>query len=252
MKRAFLLHGLKRSGNHAVINWLLGTNSFAFHNNIIPIAKILTGEKDMPAPLPLKSWLARRHALPFWETWKARNKDLLITLEDHPVDLSPFTDLPEDARNILILRDPYNLFASRIRKASLVDNASYQTEPGPLFDRAIIRWKEHAREFLGDTKVLKNLTTIYFDRWFQSEPYRRAICAGLGLEFSDITLSKVSDHGGGSSFDLSSFDNKASQMNVLNRVASLTEKERQLFSSIENDTEIAELQKRIQSTFVQS
>jgi hypothetical protein len=246
MNSVYFIHGLKRSGNHAIVNWLSAENSFRFFNNIVPMARILTGERSMPEPIGLDRWLRSKRR--FWFFGRVGSNDrLLLSLEDHKLDFRPILELPESTQHILILRDPRNLFASRIRKAHVVNNASYAREPGPLFDRAIDRWKEHAREFLGDTNHLPNKTAIYFNRWFVSQPYRKQICERLGLRFSDKGLSKVTDHGGGSSFDRSAYDNRASEMDVLHRAKNLSEQEREMLELVLRDPEVNELHQRIET-----
>lgn len=246
MNSVYFLHGLKRSGNHAIVNWLMAENSFRFFNNIVPMARILTGERGMPESVELRKWLRSKRR--FWVLGRVGPSDrLLLSLEDHKLDFRPIIDLPASTRHILILRDPRNLFASRIRKAHVVNNLSYAREPGVLFDRAIDRWKEHAREFLGDTNHLPNKTTIYFNRWFVSQPYRQRICERLGVRFSDKGLSKVTDHGGGSSFDRSTYDSRASEMDVLNRANNLNEREREMLELVIRDPEIGELHRRVEA-----
>lgn len=243
-----LFRGMKRSGNHAVCNWLNSNNDFLFFNNIIPLAAILRGEKTVPPPQPLNRWLARHYQWRIDKYFNAKRKNLLFGIEDHPLDLRPFNDLPDSARSVLILRDPYNLFASRIRKAGRVDNHSYAREPGPLFDRAVDLWKAYAREFVGQTAQLPgNTARVYFNRWVADAEYRKAIAETLGLRIDPMAVGKVSDHGGGSSFDSVAFDGQADRMPVLDRVGQLTESERELFSIIEKDAEISELHARIEA-----
>ncbi len=247
MKPTFILHGLKRSGNHALVSWLTATAPFVFYNNIIPMEHVLKGTAEIPdAPVPFRSWLAKHGKLKFWGKITIRFKYVLTSLEDHEMTFRPFSKLPARSRNLLILRDPYNLFASRIRKASLVPSLAYGREPGPMFDRNIALWKAHAREFLGDTHHLANKTTIYYNAWFLSEAYRRKLCAELGLPFSDAGLTRVSKIGGGSSFDGTQFDQDARKMDVLNRTGHLNDKELELFKIVQADPEIADLHRRVE------
>ncbi|MEI6860923.1 MAG: hypothetical protein WCL04_01560 [Verrucomicrobiota bacterium] len=249
MRKVFLFHGLKRSGNHAVINWLTAAAPFFFFNNVVPMDEILSGRTSFPPQIPLRKWLAVHGYHPLWNplrTW-GKGRPFLLSLEDHTICYRPFSGLPADTYNLLILRDPYNLFASRIRKAGWLDNPCYARETGALFERPIILWKEHAREFLGDTAHLENKVPIYFNSWFGSEAYRRHICGRLKMPHSDAGLSRVTEYGGGSSFDRTAYDHKAGQMNVLNRVASLEAKEHALIRVILADQEIAELHQRLQA-----
>lgn len=245
MRNVFLLHGMKRSGNHAVANWLTAGSNLAFFNNVIPIAAILKGDRPMPAPVKLGTWVNGRTRIPYWNTVRLWKRDVLFSLEDHALRVTPFSDFSGSGRNILLVRDPYNLFASRIRKSSLVDNPAYATGPGEMFDRAIGVWKQHAREFLGDTALLSAKTCIYFNQWFVSEQYRQNIAAELDLQVSDVGLSRVSGDGGGSSFDRLSHQDNARQMDVLNRTSALKPHENEVLEIINADQEIRILNDRI-------
>jgi hypothetical protein len=142
-QRVFVIHHMKRSGGHAVINWLVDNTSGAkFINNEIPIQPILAGYRPSPdAPVPYASWLS---GLPD-ETKEA--PFIFVSLEDHELRVRPF-DLAT-AETILILRHPENLFASRIRKAGSVRLLAYNLDDRELRARTIRVWKEHARAGLG-------------------------------------------------------------------------------------------------------
>ena len=48
MKRVILIHGMKRSGNHAVVNWLRQQDNFVFFNN----AGSIMSADNRHAPIP--------------------------------------------------------------------------------------------------------------------------------------------------------------------------------------------------------
>jgi hypothetical protein len=144
------------------------------------------------------------------------------------------------------MRDPCNLFSSRIRKASLLKNhPAYPKHTGPAMNRVLKLWKSHAREYLGLTNHLENKVCIYFDSWFSNQDYRQSIIRKLNLEFTDSGFSKVSQEGGGSSFDKTHFDGSTRIMDVLNRQSYLTDPERYLLENILADDELRELAHRI-------
>ncbi len=246
MKRLLLVHGLKRSGNHGIINWLQSHGDFVFFNNVIPIAKILSGEAPHPPPEPFEPWLKRQLA------GIRRGRDgntpqtssVIASLEDHGLEVRPFLRAPIDVHHVLILRDPYNLFASRIRKASLIDHPAYPAQPGPAMDRLVNLWKEYAREFLGLTDRLENRVSIYFNAWFSHRTYRRQISRSLGLEFTDRGFSQVSKFGGGSSFDRISVDDNR-KIDVLNRQRYLAADERKILDQVVADGELEELAREV-------
>ena len=251
MKKVIVVHGLKRSGNHAIINWLKSHGSFIFFNNVIPIAPILKGRKNFPPPEDFNQWL-RRKLLPrnlqfayFLMKIALRKRSLIVSLEDHDLNVKPFLRVPCDVTNILIIRDPYNLFSSRIRKSSLVKNPAYPKNTGPAMNRVLKLWKSHAREYLGETNHLENKTCIYFNSWFANRDYRQSVSRTLNVEFTDHGFFKVSKIGGGSSFDKTNFDGSNQMMNVLDRRSSLTDYEQRLLKDILADDELRELADRI-------
>ena len=239
MSRSILVHGMKRSGNHAIIQWMLAQGEFKFYNNIIPVGAILRGDRALPAPLDFAAWRAER---------VSPEQSICASLEDHPPHVQPFRDLPAEAVQVLILRDPENFFASRIRKAGKAVHPAYPSEPGPMLTRVIEGWKAHAREFLGMTSHLPNKVGVYFNAWFSDPVYRERISARLGLSFSDAGYAHVSDVGGGSSFDQTSFDGENRRMKVLERKTQLSESERLFLTDVLADEEMRQLSRRVEES----
>jgi len=241
MRGLFLVHGLKRSGNHAIVNWLLGQAPFEFFNNVIFINSILNGEPYPPKFANVDGLLKTRMASRYDRLVLRWTRPVMVSLEDHPLTVSPF-ERPErlETLNLLVLRDPRNLFASRIGIARRLDVPCFRTDPVSM-QRFIDLWKSYAREMLGMTAVLKRKVCIYYNAWHSSQEYRRRISAQLGLRFSDKGLNWVSDEGGGSSFDGLQFNGKGSEMNVLNRYAQLTLEEKRILDRILEDEELMKL-----------
>ncbi len=239
MSRSILVHGMKRSGNHAIIQWMLAQGEFKFYNNIIPVGAILRGDRTLPEPLDFAAWRAER---------VTPEQSICASLEDHPPSVRPFAELPADVTQVLILRDPENFFASRIRKAGKAAHPAYPSEPGPLLTRVIEGWKAHAREFLGVTAYLPNRVGIYFNAWFSDAAYRQEISARLGLDFSDAAYAQVSDVGGGSSFDRTAFDGENRRMKVLERKSQLSESEARFLAWILADEELNDLRRQVEAS----
>lgn len=250
VRRLLLVNGLKRSGNHAVISWIRAHGEFLFFNNAIPAAPILDGRASIPDAADFSIWTTR-HVSP-WLAWapplarrRLRGKSVIVSFEDLDLTIAPFTNGPTDTRNVLILRQPRNLFASRVRKASLKrKNPAYKTDPESM-KRVVGLWKQHAREFLGRTCILKDKICILYDRWFTDEPYRRQISASLDLDFTDDGFRHVSPIGGGSSFDGTTLDGSSSAMAVLSRDECLNEGELALVQAVLADGELQELAQAI-------
>ena len=251
MKKVFVVHGMQRSGNHAIIQWIEAHGRFVFYNNVIPMAPILLGERTMPPEQEFTDWLRtrlsyRHRFLPFPLVRLAlRNHLMMLSLEDLPLDTSVFRNCPVDLQHILILRDPRNMFASRIHRAWQIDHPTFPRTMGPLMERVIDTWKNHAREFLTDTQQLGPCVRIYFDDWFSDVSARKAISQQLGLPFTDAGLERVSEVGGGSSFEGTDFDGSSRKMNVLDRSTQLEPQERALFDQVFEDTELQALSERL-------
>jgi hypothetical protein len=113
--------------------------------------------------------------------------------------------------NILVLRDPFNMLASRLHK------------PGPvpkLIDNSEIldRWEIYAEEYLGLTNFFQSKLVVNYNLWFSSIDYRKQLSEQLGLSFTDAGLNVVpKSAGGGSSFDKNFYDGRGNQMKVLER-----------------------------------
>lgn len=152
---------------------------------------------------------------------KYRVKDLFIHSYEH-YDLSniikpwfeerreEFLGKSEHRFDILILRDPYNNFASLIKKEE-----SINLSKNP--DAIIKKWIEHAKEYLGLSNYFQNRISISYNEWFTNKAYRQKIAEALGLVFTDAGINMVPNVGKGSSFDKVNYAGQASQMNVLSR-----------------------------------
>ena len=111
-------------------------------------------------------------------------------------------------RLLLILRDPYNLFASR-RKGGF----------GVVPEETAMRiWKQHAREFQGTRRYLRlPRVLISYNRWATDSAYRREVARQLGVATGDRGVQHVPPAGNGSSFDGRRYDGRAGRMRVLSR-----------------------------------
>ncbi len=213
---------LRRSGHHAVMVWL------AYHFKLpIFVLNAVTPYTDPYLTLRFynnwdkeSDWLV--HIEDIEQIRKIQKQCLMIGIQDF--DISRLADgrdviwerqrtVGESLRvhNILVLRDPFNMLASRWYK------------PGPvpkLIDDAEILdlWEIYAEEFLGLTNFLKPKIAVNYNLWFLNTDYRKQLSEQLGLAFTDAGLNFVpKSAGSGSSFDKTSYDGKANQMKVLER-----------------------------------
>ena len=235
MQSIFVIHHMKRSGGHAVINWLVNNTPGAkFFNNDIPINPILAGHCSVPiVPLPYAEWLAR-HGGDLQSMNEAST--VLVSLEDHELWVRPF-DLPT-AQTIVILRHPQNLFASRIRKAANCPHMlAYHLADSKLRTRAARIWKEHARAALSGADGGQPLTAIFYEAWLTSEGYRAKLAHHFNLAALHNPFEHFAEEGGGSSFgqvDINPAD-------LIRRADFLDAAEKAILVTILSDPEIAEL-----------
>ncbi len=176
--------GMSRSGNHGFIRWLIAHYEEAgyavhFYNNTVV------------------AFLEHLHfVMPHVD--KSAKKVLLVSLEDVAIN-QRFSTLSSSAdHNILLVRDPANLFASRIKglqpdrglafpegwnQAQRVAGASVTQRAIP---GQIEKYRNHHSEFSGETNFLKSKVCVSYNRWVADEAYRMGIVEdSLGLKFSD-------------------------------------------------------------------
>jgi hypothetical protein len=124
-----------------------------------------------------------------------------------------------DRNDVLILRDPFNLLASRLKWAyGRFDRPSKPT----LEDlRASVElWKVYAREFLGLTTYLSDRLAVGYNQWFSDRAYRDAVGQRFGFVNQDLGVSQVARWGpstSSDSFDALQYDGRAQDMKVLSR-----------------------------------
>jgi hypothetical protein len=213
--------GMSRSGNHAIVNWILA--QWPGRTCFLNCAE--------PGFNPFRSARPRTPELPGWRALypefdvdaeregRLTRKDLLLhSYED--TFLGPFKKAENEERHdewvgrsrrrvdLLILRDPRNLFASRLASGY-----------GWLEDELVARvWSQHAREFLGLRRNLRQeRLMVSYNDWVTSAEYRRGVAEALGLRFDDRATRKVPAAAGGSSFDGTAYDGRAEEMPVLRR-----------------------------------
>lgn len=212
--------GMSRSGNHAIIGWILAqargricflncaepkTNPFVTarplgdHQIAHEASYDLDLDAERRARFSRKDYLVHSYEDTFLRGFgdprHERRHDQLVGRSARRVDL-------------LILRDPYNLFASRF--ASRMGEVAAAT--------AARVWCQHAREYLGLQRNLKHeRVPVSFNAWAASCEYRHELAAALGLDFDDASTRRVPGCAGGSSFDGTSRDGAATRMAVLDR-----------------------------------
>lgn len=127
---------------------------------------------------------------------------------------------------MLLVRDPFNLFASRFKQ--LFDTEftmpKRKARAKLMFDlsRAVMLYPQYIAEFLGQTNHLSAIPVSY-NHWLSD---RTAFGQKLNLPCSDYRPDKVLDIGGGSSFDGVALSGRAHEMKVLDRWRAYATKKR--------------------------
>lgn len=222
--------GLSRSGNHPIINWIIRQieGKYCFLNCAEPKTNPFKTERPLEDEGLTYQTNLQGFSITSERSGNLSKKDfLLYSYED--CFLGPFkNNIFENNRqewigssvkrkDLLIMRDPFNLFASR-KKAGFLEGQHTHHKLRPISTLTLRRiYKQHAKEFLGKSKHLKNLYRINFNRWATEKDYRKVLAENLGIPFTDIGFKEVKNVAGGSSFDGTDFSEKANDMKVNDR-----------------------------------
>ncbi|NND61313.1 MAG: hypothetical protein HKN49_13730 [Gammaproteobacteria bacterium] len=262
--REIAVFGMKRSGNHALVGWWMsGIGPCVVHLNDVvgddPYADCSEiGTKGIPLSvcrptlwnrLVGRTADARRRlysgsdptldrcAIRAWGPKEA----LILSYEDRLPDDPNFSRFEanhdervgksETRRRVLILRDPYNLFASLLEAPFPRDTT--------LWDDAET-WKRYARLF---RDAPADLLCISFNEWFQSMECRQRLAKELDFETDGAPHREVHPLGGGSSFDERRFHGRADEMRILERWKAYREDSR--WQKVASDEEIVALSEEI-------
>lgn len=221
-QRAIRVIGLRRTGNHAIMHWLEKQHTGdVFHLNNVKagdnpyryksenLAKHHPEHQHMSAVYRRQSrgeYIQRDCLLYSYEDW-GLEKITHSRFERHH-DL--YLGRSQKRYDVLILRDPFNLMASRLKNNYMPVKSKRRT--------AMELWLQYAKEFVGETQYLRhNRICINYNRWFEDEAYRQQLADTFEISFSDAGLTRVRTMGGGSSFDGRTLNGQARQMKVNHR-----------------------------------
>lgn len=194
--------GMRRSGNHAIINWLMRN---------APVGGVLFLNNCKPKGHPLQTHRAvelnaerinptRYGGLACVAEALGEGFTLMYSYEDRVPRFgqdAPQLEagVPDSAvdREIIIYRSFLNWAASLLRK--IQHNAAYDAEARErIMTRAV-------RRYFRMLDALERVDcAIHYDAWIASEDYRAAQLEALGWPLADNTLGVQQRFGGGSSF----------------------------------------------------
>jgi hypothetical protein len=206
--------GMRRSGNHAILTWIMRaanatkpTHENVFLNNCKTRENNYRLQSDFRPPEISDEEFQRIRDR---RNRSYRNTGLLLrSLEDF--DLDAFRDSENEyswygrsrkRADAVIIRDPLNLFASRL-KVGYIDTKSAL----PLIDLYL----DNARALEEDSTELP----ISYNLWLLSQDYRLKILEKLGIDGPDVQDDRPARFGPGSSFQ--KHDSKLERLALLRR-----------------------------------
>lgn len=203
--RVLRIYGMRRSGNHAIINWLQrnAPGASVFLNNCHPRRDPVASHRSLEVFANGAPLAAPRSGMGLQERFDQAG-DAPIVLASYEDTMPPatqkpfpplFSKVPETV--VLIYRAFLNWSASLLRK--ILGNDAY----GPIARARIM-----TTALAGYASTLDRVTeaeargfvAICYDDWHASDTYRARILAALGFPSRDNTRGKVQRYGGGSSF----------------------------------------------------
>ena len=216
---ALQVFGMRRSGNHAIIDWLMrnapeAASGGEFYNNC------RFGKEVLSQYGLIDVYAAQRQVMPHVDIKDpvriagagdapmvvVSYEDRMPQVEGQPQRAS-FGMTGEDfTHQVIIYRSFLNWSASLLAKVK--KNKDFGTT-----DRLRIMTVAFSTyvQGLDRTAEARDLVAICYDDWMTSETYRAGVLGKLGLPVRDLSLRKVQRYGGGSSFQ-----NKVASADELN------------------------------------
>ena len=228
--------GMRRSGNHAVIHFLrrlYGEQRVIFLNN-------RNRNKNN-----FKFFDNRRDIIP---DDKSKVDTMIVSYEDLDInnkDINFNFFSKEKFKNlknvyfISIIRDPFNMFASRYRLGNYYKFLKNEIIKKP--NKVSLMWKGYARRHIlieGFDSINKNIS-INYNNFISSKKYRREISSFTGCDYVEKDLFKMTTEGRGSSFN----ENNINVDNLLKRWEEY--RNDKYYMNIFKDKEIIDLSRKI-------
>lgn len=217
LERVITLNGIRRSGNHAAVNWILPhlrgvtcyLHDFHYTETVRVAEHFIYHDSRVHRLQAVSQLVTSERAIRPYSNVVADN--LIIGAENRDISksnsfLAEYGITADRQDEVLILRDYRNNAASLSRRESLLSKNEFRR-----------LWRLYAEEFSGKTDYLGDAVAWSFNQWFVDVEYRKNLAAQLGLEFTDAGLNEVSPAADGSSFDSTAFQGNAQAMRVLER-----------------------------------
>lgn len=211
--QVFDVIALKRSGHHAVINWIIG----CFAASGLEAVSINHASRDKLERRP--HYVDESVAEALGKAALIMNQeDTYFWLRDRNQLHNAFRGLGNSIQEVIVLRDWYNAVASRMQKLNRAKFENFQTHVSETSGLSLsMMWQEQAL-IASDPWPAGMPMVFLYNEWFRNEQYREQIADMLGLPIADDSiLDTVASYSVGSSFDNMKFDGRARVMNVMSR-----------------------------------
>lgn len=180
----YAFYGLRRSGNHAVLEWLTINLGQSTEREVIKRNRIISygnacymNEVNTYNKIDIKEDI---------KLCKQNYSSIITSFEDVTPDFN--IEETKGFKKIAIIRDIENLFASRYKR--WIDTGINGME---IDEEIIKKWK-----IISDCEK-DGVLLIKFENWVSSKEYRDDICEKLQIKNLDIT-DTITNFGNGSSF----------------------------------------------------
>jgi hypothetical protein len=228
----FRMIGDRQGGQHAVAYWLFHQfNGVIYWKNSGQHKHDLLKMSNFPDLKLFKQWS---------ENTINKHTAIAVSYEDKTLEVVntyPYPQYTEKRYDIIILRDPYNCFASKIHNWR-----NRCPRKAGKFEMKLNAWKQKAR-----TVISKECSFfIDFGKWFSSKEYRQLILTWFPKDafvFTDDHLNNIPKKAGASTWDERTFEGKAQQMDINNRYKGIIDDP--LMKKIMADEEVKELSDKI-------
>lgn len=241
----YVTFALRRTGQHAIINWLayqIGRPVLHFNDCHIKRNEIYP---DLPGMVMFYD--GKGGKLNFYKKPEEYNSfsapedtfKIYSFEEKHPRDIDEILQFfpDESVVPLMVIRDPYNWVAACLHRQ--VQFPGKEIMIARDIKRRIEDYKEYLKlSYEYETGKNNRIISINYNKWNSEKKYRDRICSVLGLENTDKGREEIEYFGHGSTFDGRKFDGQASKMKVSQRWKSYSENDNywELF-----DTEIENL-----------
>jgi len=213
VNQLYQFYSLRRGGTYGIIFWVIKQfeSKVWFVNNADPYS-IQTPRAPINSRQYPK-WINHYTNKTLPNVLRDNHDILMVNYEDCFLTVPINSALEfKEIKRILIIRDPFNLAASRMKL--YLDNPTSHGRQRIFNHDFISNWIEFAKEYLDQTHHLQNRYCINYNTWFTDESYRRCISNDLGNVWCD-DVDFVSRFGTGSSFSKRRL--RGTKLDVLNR-----------------------------------